>query len=279
MDLLATIGPLEEAVKHFGEKSAVASTLRTKDWAKVPAEISDRSFFSAGVEDARFLATAQEKILNALKLQREKVKNGEAFVDRSSFIGDMRKLALPLSDSPNPFADQGITNIASRARLGLIFDMQVQSAQGFASYKIGTDPDLLDAFPAQELVRDEQRKQPRDWLARWVDAGGPVKNLGRMAALKTDPVWAKLSRFGTPWPPFDFGSGMGLRDLSRSEAEDLGLIARDAEVQQPKQTYFNEGLSATVADLPGTFLNVLKKVFGSNVELSSDKIAWLGGAA
>lgn len=277
MDFLATIAPLEQAVKHFGEKSVVASTLRSKGWSKVPAEIADRAFFSAGVEDARFLAAAQEKILAALKLQRERVARGEALADRSSFIGDMRKLALPLSDSPNPFADQGVTNIASRARLGLIYDMQTQSAQGFADFKTGMDPDLLDAFPAQELLPSTARQPRTTWEQKWTAGGGRIFG-GRMVALKTDGVWSKISRFGTPWAPFDFGSTRELRDVSRQEAEDIGLLKPQQRVEPAADTYLNEGLAAPTSGLPGAFLAKLRSVFGDRVAVADGQIAWRAAA-
>ena len=46
-----------------------------------------------------------------------------------------------------------------------------------------------------------------------------------MIALKNDPVWTALSRFGRPWPPFDYDSGMGIADIDRETAETLGLLA------------------------------------------------------
>lgn len=277
MAQLVQIAPLEDAVKQLGAKSPVASKLRTKDWAKVPAEIRNVAQFSAGVEDANFLAIAQEKLRNVIALQRERVKNGEALVNRDSFIADLRELALPISDSPNPFADQGVGNIASRARLGLIFDMQTQMAQGFADWKLGNDADVLDAFPAQELLPSTARKPRAEWDARWAKAGGPNTG-GRLVALKTDPVWAKLSRFGTPWPPFDFGSTRDLRDVSRDEAERLGLIKPGARVKPAEVPPFDRSAAASAAQLPPEFIAQLKRVFGQKIALQDGQLVWKGSA-
>ena len=268
MNLLAHIAPLDEAVKKFDAKSIVASKLRTAEWAKVPLELRDRALFSAGVEHVRFLSTAQQKLKDAIGLQREKVKRGEAIVDRSSIIGDMRKLALGegLSDRTG-----GLTDVGSQTRLGLIYDMQLRMAQGFAQRKMDLDPDVLDAFPAQELVREEDRKMPRDWTARWQAAGGELVD-GRMVALKTDPVWTKISRFGTPYPPFDFGSGMGLNDISRDEAEQLGLIA-PGEAVPPEDVSFNDQLEASVEGLDTKFLT---ESFGDQVQIKDGKARWVG---
>jgi hypothetical protein len=133
------------------------------------------------------------------------------------------------------------------------------------------DPDVLDAFPAQELVREEDRKQPRDWESRWTAAGGELID-GRMVALKTDPIWTKISRFGTPWPPFDFGSGMGLNDISRDEAEQLGLIEPGAPVAAEDE-YFNKELAASAENIDEQFL---KDSFGDQVRIKDGKAEWVG---
>ena len=48
---------------------------------------------------------------------------------------------------------------------------------------------------------------------------------GQMVALKTSPISVELSRFGYPYPPFDFNSGMWVRPVSDDDCEALGLLA------------------------------------------------------
>lgn len=43
----------------------------------------------------------------------------------------------------------------------------------------------------------------------------------------SQPVATDLSRFGRPYPPFDYGSGMGVEDIDREEAVELGLLPDD----------------------------------------------------
>jgi hypothetical protein len=255
---LVDIAPLDEAVKNFGAKSVVASKLRTAQWEKVPLYLRERALFSAGVDHARFLSTVQEKLRAALEVQREKVAHGEAIVDRSSFIGDLRRLAIQEGLGTG---QGGLTDVASSTRLGLIFDMQLRMAQGYAQRKMDLDPDVLDAFPAQELVREEERKQPRDWESRWQAAGGQLSD-GRMIALKTDPVWTKISRFGTPWPPY----------VGREEAEQLGLI-EPGQTVSAEDEYFNDQLAASAEHLDEQFL---KDSFGDQVQIKDGKARWLG---
>lgn len=139
---------------------------------------------------------------------------------------------------------------------------------------MGNDPDMLDAFPAQELVRKEGRKAPRAWHKRWTEAGGTLHE-GRMVALKTDAVWTKINRFGTPWPPFDFQSGMGLVELDRDEAEVLGLITMD-DVLEPAELPFTENMQADVSSMSPRYVAGLKAIFGEQVSIVDGKAMWVG---
>ena len=100
---------------------------------------------------------------------------------------------------------------------------------GYRSFVQGIDPEVLDAYPARELVQVKCGTEPYDWKVRWVESGGKIHG-GRMIALKNDPVWLKISAFGHPHPPFAFGSGMDMVDVSRVEAVELGLTSWRSEI-------------------------------------------------
>lgn len=281
MKFVASIAPLQAAVDLLDNKAVVASKVRTKDWQNedLDERMKLRAFWSAGVENVKFLDTARLKMKSAVALQREKVKRGEAFVDRSSFIGDMRKVAFAqgLGDGTG-----GLTDPTSRVRLGLIFDMQLRQMQGFAQRKIDLDPDVLDAFPAQELYRAEERRQQRDWFARWQEAGNKVGWKGalqdRMIALKTSPIWVEVSVFRRPWAPFDWGSGMDLRDVDRAEAEQIGLLAPGADVPPVEGGDLTDSLEASVAGLSDLAIRTLKNLFGDRVSITGDRARWRDAA-
>jgi len=277
MDLFVKPTPLADAVQKLGSKGVVPSLLRTAEWADVPVELRDKAFFSAGVDWARFLDDSKAKLADAIALRKEQVANGTAYVDRSSFIGDMRKLVLSQRSSSPPGGEGGgegsLTDLASRARLGLIFDMQTQSAAGYARFKYEQDPDVLNAFPAQELVREESRLRPRDWTARWAEAGGELYG-ARMIALKTDPVWTAISRFGVPWPPFDFGSGMGVRDISREEAEQIGLLQASDVLTPSEALDFLAETEVDVGSISPETLLMMQSAFGDKLEISGGKARW-----
>lgn len=261
--------------RFIARKAVVPSSFRTEDWADVPAEFAARSLFSSGVEDAQWLARQQAKLLDAVAQRKEQVAGGEAFVTRSSFVADLRRDALErgLSDGTGR-----LTDVASARRLRLIYDMQTRQAQGYARRKADHHPDRLLAFPAQELIRREGRQVPRDWEAVWGQAGGVLPD-GRMVALKTDPIWARISRFGTPWPPFDFGSGMGLRDIGRGEAIRLGILEpEDRPEFPPEEAGFMDNLELDASDIDDVWIEALVKLFGTLIERRGRKLAWRGAS-
>lgn len=126
-----------------------------------------------------------------------------------------------------------IDDLASSIRLNLIIDTQSQIAHSLDQLENASDPIQKIINPCWELVRDEQRQNPRNWLVRWNDAAnrvgwdGVANNTDRMIAKKESPIWQELGNapdgLGNPYPPFAFGSGMGWEVVSASEIEELGL--------------------------------------------------------
>jgi hypothetical protein len=227
---ITTDQPLEKAVERIQQQRPHGSSMGSAEWELLPAELRDRAFFSARVESERILAEMKVRLQARLELAQ---RDGRT-VDRGVFMEEMRQI---LKDEkyqrPDGVKRGSLQDLKSHRRLGLIFDMNVAQAQGYARWKSGMDPDVLKASPAQELIRVRSRMEHRDWPRIWQQAGGkfygmPGKDYpnapGRMIALKTDPIWTKISRFGTPWPPFDWGSGMGLKSIRRAEAESLQVV-------------------------------------------------------
>lgn len=258
--------PFLQAVRRLSGREVLPSWLRTDQWSAVPLAVRERAFFSAGVESARVLDTMQRKITEALDLSGRDA--GRAFMDRSKFVSEMReRLGAAPGDSGQ------LTDLTSRRRLELIYDMNVEEAHEFGRFQIGQDPDLLDAYPAQELVRVEMRREERDWAQRWAAAGGKEYD-GRMIARKDDNVWVRISRFDRPYPPFDFGSGMGVEDIDRDEAVSLGVIAEN-EVPASAPREYNEALASRVPEGPGR--EWLESVFGDRVAFDGDEMRLGGG--
>lgn len=246
------------------QKALVGSKLDSRMWNGIQAGLRDRAFFSSQVESARILHAARE--LSA------QVASGD--LSLSDFRLKLRH-ALDL-DHYNPEDKRGtIKDLLTARRLDVIVKTNVAQARGYVQHLQATNEGALLAYPCYELVRVAQRKQPRDWAARWRDAGGRFFG-GRMIATKTDPIWTRISAFGNPFPPFDWGSGMGLDEVGYAEAVKLGVIERGQKIEPPKID-FNGKLEATVPfkghgdDLEW---QRLKDAFGDQIQRKGDVIAW-----
>lgn len=254
-------------------KVDVPSWARTDVWDLVPAELRRRAFLSAGVEKARFHAEFKRRLAELLANAR---RDG-AFVRRDTIVREMQAVAKELGLDTG--ADDALTNPAAERRLALIVDVNTAQARGYASYVGGASKGAMAAFPCQELVRVAPRRGPRDWAGTWIGAGGKLVGGNRMVALKDDPVWERINRFGVPYPPFDFGSGMGVRDVSRREAIALGVIT---DAWRPPERLpvesFNARAQADVSNLDRETKDVLLQVFNGKLQERGGVLSWKGAS-
>jgi hypothetical protein len=273
--------PLADIVASVDAKTPIGSAMRTAEWAGMPAGLRDQAFFSASVESTRFLQRAKDGIAEIIDRAKGTNANGETYwkMDRARLLADLRRygeeLALKRPDgrANGQIREGDITDPLSIARLRLIINTQLEMAYGKADWLTGMDPDLLNAFPAWELVRIEPRMVPRDWETRWFEAAQQVGwdgvardalDAGRMIALKTSPIWVAISRFQKPHPPFDFNSGMGVEDIDRSEAEDLEIIGADEELQ-PNVAAYQDTLKASLNGISPELQKDLERKLASHV--------------
>ncbi len=81
-------------------------------------------------------------------------------------------------------------------------------------------------FPAYELIlvyrHDHEEDEMEFWRQRWRKCGGILRR-GRMIALKTNPIWKRISAFGLPYPPFAINSGVGVADVERDVCIKMGI--------------------------------------------------------
>lgn len=257
----------DSAIDRIERRTPVASRLRTAEWAAVPAAMKDRAFFSAAVDDVNLVTSMRDKVDQALRQPPDQLT-----MDRSRFVAELRR---EMGAAPG---DTGrLTDPASMRRLGLIYDMNVEEAYEYGRVRAGDSEAIRDIYPARELIRIEDRVNTRDWVNRWLSAGGTLYG-GRMVALKDAAVWESISRFGRPWPPFDFNSGMGVRDIDRDEAEHLGVIAPDAPAPDALLPAYNDKLSATArfGKEEQAAIDRLKDEFGDQVFFSRGRVFWAG---
>lgn len=248
------------------QKALVASGLDTRGWSTVQAGLRDRAFFSSQVTDAKILHAMRQNVA-------ELVAGGKS---PSEVRRDLR--AYLYSIGYDAGENRGtIKDLTTKARLDVMMKTNADQAKGYASHLRATTTGAILAFPAYELVRVERRKMPRDWSSRWTDAArkvgweGVARN-GAMIALKTSPIWAALSRFGNPFPPFDFNSGMGVRDVKKSVCREIGLLGPNEQPEIPDVPDFNGNLAERVPFDKGSreFAN-LKAKFGDQIQFNEEK--------
>lgn len=263
--------PFVDAAEKLGGKSVIGSKLLSREWADVPVGLRERAFWSATVENVRFLQRGRDAIGEFLLGTREKVvsptgKESMALAtgSRADFVKQMQAF---LEAEGVVRTTGGIKDIASERRLGLIFDTNARAAQDYGAWKQGQDPDVLDAFPAQRFIRVVEVTTARD---EHEDEEGQVR-------LKSDlEFWRSINRdFGVPWGPWGWGCGHDVEDVSRDEAEVLGLL-KPGEAVRPVEQEFNEALKASVTNLDPDLQGLLKEQFGDQVMIKDGAAWWKG---
>lgn len=267
----------QEAIDKLGKRSVVGSMLRSDQWSRMPTAIREGSFFSATIQDARFLQEAKGLITSFLQNSREKVIGSDGkermalkVGSRADFIDQARTFAIERGLGPLDPQDKGtILDIQSEQRLALIFDTQTKAANDHGYWQQGQDPDVLDEFPAQRFIRVLEVKAPRE---RHQMFEGEVR-------LKSDlEFWLSMNDpefggFGVPWGPWGFNSGMDVEDVDRAEAESLGLLEPGAKVE-PVEQELNDTLAAGVRSLDPDLTDWLQSKLGDQVQISDGVARW-----
>lgn len=247
----------------LGDKEKLVDT---EGWSKVQAGLRDRAFFSSQVTEAKILYAMRQNVAELVsggKSPSEVRRDLRAYLDSIGYdAGENRGT---------------IKDLMMKSRLDVMMKTNADQAKGYASHLRATTAGAILAFPAYELVRVERRKLPRDWGARWAAAAqkvgweGVARN-GGMIALKTSPIWAALSRFGNPFPPFDFNSGMGVRDVKKSVCREIGLLGPNEQPEIPQPPDFNGNLAERVPfDKGSGEYAKLKEKFGDQIQFNEEK--------
>ena len=267
MDLTNPI-PFVEAVQHLLGKGLMPTSLDTVGLRALDAGIRRQAVFSARTLMTDYLAKIKEVTTSVINPSQETRIDPDTGESRQVTVGfnpatarqELRDKLAALGYAPSDDEAGTITDLASSERINLVVKTNVELAQGAGNYIAGHDDDVLDAWPAQELYRQEGRDQTRNWDgrnpqgdktltgfgSRWMfaaqassdaDAARIMEETGRMIALKSSGIWQALGDFedglGNPYPPFAFNSGMWVRDVPRKTAVDLGLIEAGEPAAKP----------------------------------------------
>ncbi len=247
--------PFQEALDSLRARELLPTSASADQLAQLPADIRARSLFSARTINAGYLQRTKDltdQILSGGRQAPDGSYIPGSYMDPATMRLRLKEALREISYNPSQIgaAPGSLKDLGSDARLNLIIQMQTDSAWGFGKFIRDQDPAALDASPAQELFRAESRREPRNWPQRWMAAGGQFYD-GRMIALKNAPIWTAISEFGQPFPPFDYGSGMWVRDILRPEAIALGVISPNFVGPELAQAVpsFNAGLQSSLAGL------------------------------
>lgn len=262
---LSNLMPFREAPQQLQAKGILPTNLTTSQIRQLAAAVRRRSFFSAQTMIEDVLEAYKEKVLTIINpvqvpdASRITPENPQGLttrgLDRAQARLDIKNIYREIGFQPDAGTEGTLRDLSSDARINLVLKTNEELATGAGHFIQGNSPDVVDAFPCQELVRFEQRKMTRDWGTRWLaaaadsgdtDAAKCFEETGRMVARKDSPIWDSLGSsdlfadgLDNPFAPFAYNSGMGTLDVSYDEAKDLGLVDKDTEVE-PRTIDFGE---------------------------------------
>jgi len=265
--------PFKDAVGLLQKKELMPTTAGSAELKKLSADITRRAAFSAKVTNTVFLQRAYDLIGRIVDPTAAGSAPG-TYMDKATFRLELKNFLQSIGYAADEGKAGTIQDLASDGRLNLIADMNTQLSQGYGQFVQAQDAQVLDAFPAQELYRAGNffSKLQRDWPSKWRVAGGSFYGGGRMIALKSDPIWMRsldaggFNRFGNPYPPFDYNSGMWVKPVSRDEAEGFGLIGRGEKIE-PTKLAFAPGLQNAVGGLAKTLQEALLESLGDHASI------------
>lgn len=271
--------PFAEALASRKAKRLLPTKAGSRELAKLGPQILNQAMFSAKVTNSQFLAQA-DKLINGIvsPLSSSGPDGRKSPLSRIEARAELQNYLDSIKYQAPKGKEGGLQDLRSNARINLIVDTNVKMAHGFGQNTLENDPDILDDIPCKELYRLGARKAPRDWISRWLDNGGKLYS-GRMIARKDDPVWTAISRFGNAWPPFDYNSGMWTREITRTEAEQLGVIKRSTVVK-PSAAKLTDNVSATMPQgISKGLADALLNAFKDTAVLEAGKLILKGAAA
>ena len=255
--------PFDEALNSSRIKKLLPTAASSAELSKLNAEIRERARFMARVNHAGFISHLDAGITSLLN-PSDRSGPADAAELRLQLKQHLASIGYDPENPPEGFepAKPGsIRDISSDSRLDLTIDTNTRMAYGYGQHLKSNDPDILDAFPCRELLREESRKEEREWRQRWIGAGGKLYGGGRMIARKDDPIWPAISAFGNPYPPFDWNSGMGVEEVDRAEAEALGVIKPSTVVQRDDRSFNQDVAVAMPKGISSGLATALQTVF------------------
>ena len=186
-------------------------------------DYAERAFFVSGVEPGVILSDFEEKA--------GKVASGALSYEEAQ--QSIRETLRQQGYRPPATGQGGIQDLSSWLRIQVVMETNAAMAHGYRNWYNWTQDDSTAAF---KFYRSQGREDPRYWAERWNRARAGLEEEATEAvssgfirgetvgyALAASDIWIRLSRFGTPYPPFDYLSGMNIAPVGAEEARAAGL--------------------------------------------------------
>lgn len=230
---------MPQTTEYLDRKTIVPSEMRTAEWNTVSAQIKERAFFMASV--------AQGDILQQFRDTAKRVARGD--IDAGTARAQIHNYLKERGYKPQNGLDGSIKDLRTSRRMQVSIETNAEMAHGWAKRQEDLGSSL---YPAWQFYRAQPAKKPRNWKKEWERAfrevnGEGCASDGSWIALITSPIRSALSKLGQPHPPFDYGSHMDVRRVSREEAIrhgiDFDIKALTAQASEHPES-LNENVSA-----------------------------------
>jgi hypothetical protein len=283
---------LEEALKKKAAQKALADSMATfyhngmvdvndklEEADQADAELMDE-VQSAGKVPGRILS---EELLTDHSLVKQDINdildraNWAAAATKASIVDEWK--GIDAENKPSIAAYFAEDALAENPNVSIASDTQHKMAEGLGEQRELNEN--IKAYPCQEFYRESPREVWRNWPARFLRGGGTLYPdedgsadyaEGRMIAPVGDSVWLRISRFGTPFAPFDYRSGMNLRPIALSLSSELGVLNDYKEPPKPVTESFNHNVQFSAAISPA-LKEVLLGYLGDSFSDASGVIA------
>lgn len=246
----------EAANKWLKSRVQVPTGLGSRELAlskDFSTKVKAHSFFSAKV--------AEENVLSRLRSISDEFSAGnmnlaEARTAMKEFLyGDgVQPNDVSSQDKPPAGVSEEswkgakeITNIASTARLNLVFSQNAAMANAVGQREVSMDPAVKERWPYFRYITGPN---PRDEHAA----------LDGLVLPKDDPFWS------THTPPWDYNCNCDIEDCDEEEAQEYGGISQAVQASDNSFKIDNNGKFANIADSQSGFLFDVTEAFKTTQE-------------
>ena len=248
---------------YLRSQSLAPLAMSSAQWSLISSQLRERAFFMAGVQEANILQLFRDA---AAAVADGRMSPSEARVTVRRGLSSMGYSPQAAGVAPGSIHD-----LSSYRRIMLALETNFSMARGWMQHlQYRTDPNV----GGLELFRLFPRKVPRNWALRWAEAAEQVNWQGvatgaPFIATLDSPIWCALSRFGTPYPPFDFNSGMSVRPVDNRRCRELGLEPTPRPEILPS---LNEQVEASLQGLDADIADDLLRSLGALVQRDGDTL-------